>query len=67
MTTVKATDARANLYKLLDRAAESHEPIQITGKRSNAVLISGGGLAVDPGNPLSPFCSGHEGIDSQSP
>lgn len=26
--------------KLLDQAASSHEPIQITGKRSNAVLIS---------------------------
>jgi antitoxin YefM len=40
MTTIKATEARANLYKLLDEAAESHEPIQITGKRSNAILIS---------------------------
>ena len=40
MTTVKATEARARLYKLLDETAESHEPIQITGKRSNAVLIS---------------------------
>ena len=40
MTTVRATEARANLYKLLDRAAESHEPIQITGKRSSAILIS---------------------------
>jgi prevent-host-death family protein len=40
LITVKATHARANLFKLLDRAAESHEPIQITGKRSNAVLIS---------------------------
>jgi len=40
MTTIKATDARARLYKLLDEAADSHEPIQITGKRSNAVLIS---------------------------
>lgn len=28
------------LYKLLDKTAESHEPIQITGKRHNAVLIS---------------------------
>jgi len=35
-----ASRARANLYKLLDRAAKSHEPIQITGKRNNAVLIS---------------------------
>jgi prevent-host-death family protein len=40
MTTIKATEARAKLYKLLDEAAESHEPIQITGKRTNAVLIS---------------------------
>jgi prevent-host-death family protein len=40
MTTIKATEARARLYKLLDETAESHEPIQITGKRSNAVLIS---------------------------
>jgi len=40
MTTVRATEARANLYKLLDQAAESHEPIQITGKRSSAIQIS---------------------------
>jgi len=35
-----ATQARTNFYRLLDQAADSHEPIQITGKRSNAVLIS---------------------------
>lgn len=35
-----ASDARASLYGLLDEAAESHEPILITGKRSNAVLVS---------------------------
>ena len=40
MTTIKATEARSRLFKLLDEAAESHEPIQITGKRSNAILIS---------------------------
>lgn len=40
MTRIKATEARAKLYKLLDQTAESHEPIQITGKRSNAILIS---------------------------
>jgi prevent-host-death family protein len=28
------------LYQLVDNAEASHEPIQITGKRSNAVLIS---------------------------
>ncbi len=39
MTTLTASNARQNLYKLLDRTASSHVPIQITGKRSNAVLI----------------------------
>jgi antitoxin YefM len=40
MKTLSATEARTNLYGLIDEAAESHEPIQITGKRSNAVLLS---------------------------
>ena len=40
MTTVSVTIARSKLYKLLDQASASHEPIQITGKRSNAVLIA---------------------------
>jgi prevent-host-death family protein len=40
MTTLTASQARARLYKLLDKAASSHEPIQVTGKRANAVLIS---------------------------
>lgn len=40
MATLKASDARANLYRLIDQAAESHEPVQISGKRNNAVLIS---------------------------
>jgi len=40
MTTLTASEARANLYRLIDEAAESHEPITISGKRSNAVLIS---------------------------
>jgi antitoxin YefM len=40
MSSVTVTQARSNLYQLLDQTAESHEPIQITGKRSNAVLIS---------------------------
>ena len=34
------SDARANLYGLVDEAASSHEPILITGKRANAVLVS---------------------------
>jgi antitoxin YefM len=40
MTTLTASQARANLYKLLDETASTHEPIQITGKRNNAVLLS---------------------------
>lgn len=40
MQTLSASEARANLYRLLDQAAESHEPIIISGKRNNAVLIS---------------------------
>ncbi|MBF0478565.1 MAG: type II toxin-antitoxin system Phd/YefM family antitoxin [Candidatus Omnitrophica bacterium] len=40
MTTITATKARAKLYQLVDDSAQSHEPIQITGKRNNAVLIS---------------------------
>jgi prevent-host-death family protein len=40
MTTLNATEARTRLYSLIDEAAASHQPIVITGKRSNAVLIS---------------------------
>ena len=40
MTTVTATEARKVLYKLLDEVSDSHEPVQITGKRGNAVLVS---------------------------
>ena len=40
MTTLTASQARTKLYKLLDKVASSHEPIQITGKRNNAILIS---------------------------
>lgn len=40
MTSIRATHARTKLYQLLDEAADSHEPIKITGKRANGVLIS---------------------------
>jgi len=40
MTMLTVSEARSGLYKLLDKTAESHEPIQITGKRHNAVLIA---------------------------
>lgn len=40
MTTLTASKARMGLYKLLDTVAKSHEPVQITGKRKNAMLVS---------------------------
>ena len=40
MFTLPATKARATLYSLIDQTASSHQPIQITGKRTNAVLVS---------------------------
>jgi antitoxin YefM len=40
MKTISVTNARSNLYKLLDETNISGEPVQITGKRSNGVLIS---------------------------
>jgi prevent-host-death family protein len=40
MTTITATEARKLLYKLLDEVSDSHVPIEITGKRSSAVLIA---------------------------
>jgi antitoxin YefM len=40
MSILTASEARANLYRLIDQAAESHEPILIAGKRSSAVLVS---------------------------
>jgi prevent-host-death family protein len=40
MPTITATEARKLLYKLLDQVATTHNPVLITGKRANAVLIS---------------------------
>lgn len=40
MKSVTVTKARAILYKLLDETTSSHEPIQITGKRGDAILVS---------------------------
>lgn len=40
MKTINVTKAREQLYRLLNETANSHEPIQITGKQANAVLVS---------------------------
>ena len=40
MATLTATQARKRLYSLVDEVKESHEPVQIVGKRNSAVLVS---------------------------
>jgi len=40
MTSVTATEARKRLSALIVEVGQSHEPIQINGKRGNAVLLS---------------------------
>lgn len=37
---VSTSEARANLFSLVDQVADTHKPILITGKRNNAVLVS---------------------------
>ncbi|MGC2658907.1 MAG: type II toxin-antitoxin system Phd/YefM family antitoxin [Bryobacteraceae bacterium] len=36
---MNASEAREKLYTLLDKAASDHQPVLITGPRSNAVLV----------------------------
>lgn len=61
-TTLTASEARANLYRLMDQTAESHQPVTIVGKRNDSVLVSaedwqaiqqpsGSGLAFCPQEP----------------
>ncbi len=38
-TSIGTTEARRELQRLVDEVQESHEPILITGKRANAMLI----------------------------
>ena len=40
MTTLTASEARKRLYNLVDEVKDSHEPVQIVGKRSSAILLS---------------------------
>jgi prevent-host-death family protein len=40
MTSLSASQARANLFKLMEQTANSHEPIQINGRHRSAVLVS---------------------------
>jgi antitoxin YefM len=40
MPTLTASEARSKLYRLIDETITSHQPILITGRRGNAVLVS---------------------------
>jgi len=40
MSSINITNARKNLYKLIEEIQDAHEPITITGKKYSAVLIS---------------------------
>ena len=40
MTMINVTQARMNLYSLIDEAVQSHKPVVIAGKRGNAVLLA---------------------------
>ena len=40
MPTLTITQARNTLYQLVASVADTHEPVLITGKKTNAVLIS---------------------------
>lgn len=40
MTTLSASEARKRLYSLVDEVKETHEPVQIVGKRNSAVLVA---------------------------
>jgi prevent-host-death family protein len=40
MTTFSASEARKRLYNLVDEVKETHEPVQIVGKRNSAILIA---------------------------
>lgn len=40
MMTLTASQARSKLYRLIDETAASHQPVVISGKRTQAVLLS---------------------------
>ena len=40
MKIISATQARKDFNNLIDKTAKAHEPIQICGKRTSAVLVN---------------------------
>jgi len=39
MSSINITNARKNLYRIVESVNLTHEPIEITGKNANAVLV----------------------------
>jgi len=40
MKTLTITEARKSIYKIVEQANETHEPIQVMEKKNNAILVS---------------------------
>lgn len=40
MATLTVSEARSQLYRLIDEVAESHEPALINGERNHVVILS---------------------------
>ncbi|MDI3519850.1 MAG: antitoxin YefM [Caldanaerobacter sp.] len=40
MKTMPVTKVRQNIYKIIEQVRENSEPIQITSRKGNAILIS---------------------------
>ena len=40
MGSISASEARRRLFSLIDEVRESHQPVEIHGKRGSAVLLS---------------------------
>ncbi|ODN43350.1 type II toxin-antitoxin system Phd/YefM family antitoxin [Piscirickettsia litoralis] len=40
MKTLNITQVRSDIYKLVENLEQSHEPVHITGKKGNAVMVS---------------------------
>ncbi len=40
LKTISATSARARIFGLINEASENHQPVRITTKRTNAILVS---------------------------
>ena len=63
MDSLTVTNARKNLYKLIEETAASHQPVKIIGKSANAVLVSEADWEGINETPSSSKHPGNAGID----